>query len=154
MHPCSSQLAGPIRDGFVGSRRPLIGTDAVGLHGDTFTLFLTDYTRTVAAEHRFPGSGALWSAESSLWVRQIQLFNEADTATQVNCLDGDSLIYISAYLSIHTYISESSLVSWFLVVKALFSPINCNLKKKKNPANPLGECLHWVAAFLVISWDA
>lgn len=68
-HPCSSQLAGPIRDSFVGSRRPLIGTDAVGLHGDTFTLFLTDYTRTAAAEQGFPGfpgSSALWCAEGSL----------------------------------------------------------------------------------------
>lgn len=91
-HPCSSQLAGPIRDAFVGSRHPLIGTDAVGLHGDTFTLSLTDYTRTAAAEHRLPGFGALWSAESSSWVQQIQLFNEADAAAEVKCSKEAALI--------------------------------------------------------------
>lgn len=103
-HPCSSQLAGPIRDSFVGSRHPLIGTDAAGLHGDTLARSLTDYSHTAAAERLLP---RLWSPpqcrEQLVHVANLTFFfffNEADAAAEVKRSRGDVFIYISAYLSI------------------------------------------------------
>lgn len=47
------------------------------------------------------------------------LFNEADAAAEVKCSKGDALIYISAYVSIHLYISERSQGHWCSSIKLI-----------------------------------